>query len=94
MTRHPLPAVRDSATRLNSTSRGRARLSLLSAAIALGLGSAFVDAHALSLGRMNVQSAIGEPLRAEIEIAEMSAAEADGLRVNIASQDAVPCPVR
>lgn len=88
MTRHPLPAVRDSATRLNPTSRGRARLSLLSAAIALGLGSAFVDAHALSLGRMNVQSAIGEPLRAEIEIAEMSAAEADGLRVNIASQDA------
>ncbi len=88
MTRHPLPAVRDSATRLNPTSRGRARLSVLSAAIALGLGSAFVDAHALSLGRMNVQSAIGEPLRAEIEIAEMSAAEADGLRVNIASQDA------
>lgn len=88
MTRHPLPAVRDSATRLNSTSRGRARLSLLSAAIALGLGSALIDAHALSLGRMNVQSAIGEPLRAEIEIAEMSAAEADGLRINIASQDA------
>lgn len=88
MTRHPLPAVRDSATRPNPTSHGRARLSLLSAAIALGLGAAFVDAHALSLGRMNVQSAIGEPLRAEIEIAEMSAAEADGLRVNIASPDA------
>lgn len=88
MTRHPLPAVRDSATRLNPTSRGRARLSLLSAAIALGMGSALIDAHALSLGRMNVQSAIGEPLRAEIEIAEMSAAEADGLRVNIASADA------
>ena len=86
MTRHPLPAVRHPAHRLNPTSRGRARLSLLSAAIALGLGSVFIDAHALSLGRMNVQSAIGEPLRAEIEIAEMSAAEADGLRVNIASQ--------
>ena len=88
MTRHPLPAVRHPAHRLNPTSRGRARLSLLSAAIALGLGSVFIDAHALSLGRMNVQSAIGEHLRAEIEIAEMSAAEADGLRVNIASQEA------
>lgn len=88
MTRPPLPAARDSATRLNTTSRGRARLSLLSAAVALGLGAAFVDAHALSLGRMNVQSAIGEPLRAEIEIAEMSAAEADGLRVHIASPEA------
>lgn len=88
MTRHPLPAVRDSAIGPKPTSRGRTRLSLLSAAMALGLGWASIDAHALSLGRMNVQSAIGEPLRAEIEIAEMSAAEADGLRVNIASPDA------
>lgn len=88
MTRHPLPAARDSAIRPKPGARGRARLSLLSAAIAVGLGSAFVDAHALSLGRMNVQSAIGEPLRAEIEIAEMNAAEADGLRVSVASQDA------
>ncbi|MGJ7490447.1 FimV/HubP family polar landmark protein [Variovorax sp. ZT4R33] len=83
-----MPAARDSAIRPKPGARGRARLSLLSVAIAVGLGSAFFEAHALSLGRMNVQSSIGEPLRAEIEIAEMSAAEADGLRVSVASQEA------
>jgi len=54
----------------------------------LALGVIGLDAHALSLGRLNVQSAIGEPLRAEIDIAEITAAEAEGLRVNIASSDA------
>jgi pilus assembly protein FimV len=54
----------------------------------LALGSVVVDASALSLGRLNVQSAIGEPLRAEIEVTEITATEADGLRVNIASADA------
>jgi len=46
------------------------------------------DAGALALGRLNVQSALGEPLRAEIEVTEMSAAEADGLKVGIATVDA------
>lgn len=34
---------------------------------------------------MNIRSALGEPLRAEIEVTEITAAEADGLRINIAS---------
>ncbi|MGR4870778.1 FimV/HubP family polar landmark protein [Variovorax sp. LARHSF232] len=43
------------------------------------------DASALALGKLNVRSALGEPLRAEIEVTEITAAEADGLRINIAS---------
>ncbi|WP_308812392.1 FimV/HubP family polar landmark protein [Variovorax sp. WS11] len=46
------------------------------------------DAAALALGRLNVQSALGEPLRAEIEVTEIAPAEADGLKVNIARVDA------
>jgi pilus assembly protein FimV len=48
--------------------RGRWRIGALASAIAL-LGSlASLEAHALALGRITVQSALGEPLRAEIEI--------------------------
>lgn len=61
---------------------------MLSAAIALALGLIGTDASALSLGRLNVQSALGEPLRAEIDVAEITAAEADSLKLNIASAEA------
>ncbi|WP_332107390.1 FimV/HubP family polar landmark protein [Variovorax sp. RA8] len=47
-----------------------------------------VDAAALALGRLNVQSALGEPLRAEIEVTEIARGEADGLKVNIAPAEA------
>lgn len=43
------------------------------------------EAWALALGRVNVQSALGEPLRAEVEIPQITAAEAEGLRVGVAS---------
>jgi pilus assembly protein FimV len=66
---------------------GRAPLSALGAAIALALGGVALDAQALSLGRITVQSALGEPLRAEIDVAEISAAEAEGLRVNVGSPE-------
>ncbi len=88
MTRHPLPAARLSATCPIPTLSGRLQLSLLSAAVAVALGVVSADASALALGRLNVQSALGEPLRAEIEVTEISAAEADGLKVNIASAEA------
>lgn len=45
------------------------------------------DAHALALGRVVVQSALGEPLRAEIEVLEASADEAAALKVNLATAD-------
>lgn len=84
MTRPPLPAARLSATHPTST-LARSQLTLLSAAVAVALGAFAADAGAVALGRLNVQSALGEPLRAEIEVTEITPAEADGLRVNIAS---------
>ncbi|NDP37358.1 MAG: fimbrial protein FimV [Rhodoferax sp.] len=46
------------------------------------------NAAALSLGRISVQSALGEPLRAEIEVPEINAEEAASLKASIASPDA------
>ncbi|MGJ7507986.1 FimV/HubP family polar landmark protein [Variovorax sp. GT1P44] len=54
----------------------------------MALGAFSADASALALGRLNVQSALGEPLRAEIEVTEITPAEADGLKVSIASSEA------
>ena len=88
MTRHQLPAARLPASRPTSRLPARGQLSALSIAVAFGLGLVSVDAAALALGRLNVQSALGEPLRAEIEVTEIAAAEADGLKVNIASSEA------
>ena len=45
------------------------------------------DAQALALGRVVVQSALGEPLRAEIDVPDINAEEAASLRVGLASGD-------
>ncbi len=45
------------------------------------------DAQALGLGRLNVQSALGEALRAEIDISSLSPEEASGLQVKVASPE-------
>ncbi len=58
----------------------------LAAASALSLAS--VNTWALGLGRVNVQSALGEGLRAEIDITSLSAEEASTLAVRIAPPDA------
>ena len=63
------------------------RLRALASAIAL-LGSlASLQVHALGLGRITVQSALGEPLRAEIDIADINAGEASSLKASVASAD-------
>lgn len=67
---------------------GRWRVGALAAAIALFGSVASLPVHALGLGRVTVQSALGEPLRAEIEIVEISAEEASTLRTSVASADA------
>ena len=67
--------------------RARWRISALASAIAL-LGSlASLEAHALALGRITVQSALGEPLRAEIDIADITADEASSLKAGVAPAD-------
>ena len=48
-------------------------LGALATAVALLGGLTSLDSHALSLGRVTVQSALGEPLRAEVEITDISA---------------------
>ncbi|RYX97713.1 MAG: fimbrial protein FimV [Comamonadaceae bacterium] len=63
------------------------RLGVVAGAIAVLGGLASIPAHALGLGRLQVQSALGEPLRAEIDIAEISAEEATSLRAQVAGPD-------
>ena len=62
----------------------------LAALLALGsLGSLLsFDAYALALGRLNVLSSIGEPLRAEVDITDVTAEEASSLRPALASAEA------
>lgn len=62
------------------------RLQAVAAAVVLSFGLAHTgDAMALALGRIVVQSALGEPLRAEIEVPEITAEEASSLRVGLAT---------
>ena len=63
----------------------RWKLSALAAAAVVSVGLTASDAWALALGRVSVQSALGEPLRAEVDIPQMSAAEAESLRAAVAS---------
>lgn len=51
------------------------------------LGLYAADASALALGQITVQSALGEPLRAEIELPQISPAEADTLRASPAAAE-------
>ncbi len=57
------------------------------AAVAGVMAFGAVDANAMALGRIKVLSTLGEPLRAEIDIAEITTAEAESLRVSPASPE-------
>ena len=63
------------------------KTAVAAAAIAL-LGLSTPGAWALSLGRITVQSALGEPLRAEIEVPDINADEAASLKTSVASPQA------
>lgn len=60
--------------------------SAVATAAVLGLLSG--HAYALTLGRITVQSSLGEPLHAQIEVIDMTAEEAASLKAVIASPDA------
>ena len=64
-----------------------ARSALALAALA-ALSAAPGAAHALGVGRLNVQSALGEGMRAEIDITSLTPDEAASLAVRVASPDA------
>jgi len=66
-------------------SGARAGLNAIAAAALVStLALSAHDAHALALGRVTLQSGLGEPLRAEIDVPDINAAEAASLRVNLA----------
>lgn len=57
-------------------------------AVALALSSAAIGSQAAGLGRLNVLSSIGQPLRAEIELTAVGRDEAGPLNARLASPDA------
>ena len=59
-------------------------LTQLATAVALALSVGSGSAWGLGLGRLSVQSALGETLKAEIDITSLSAEEASSLKVRIA----------
>jgi len=69
----------------NSTISGRFALTGVAAAALL---LAAQGAWALGLGRLQVQSSLGETLRAEIDVTSLSPEEAGNLQVKVASPDA------
>ena len=61
---------------------------VLATAAALALLGASLDAQALALGAITVRSALGEPLRAEIEVPQISSEEAATLKASVGSPEA------
>lgn len=70
---------------LNVLAFGRFNLTRVAIAV---LGLAASGAWGLGLGRLNVQSALGENLRAEIDVASLSSEEEGTLKVRVAPPDA------
>lgn len=62
------------------------QLTALAIAVLMGLWS--TQASALSLGRLTVQSALGEPLKAEIDVLDINADEAASLVAKVAPAEA------
>jgi len=87
MMRKKLPADRAMGAQ-KSMEKPQWRATALAIAAAVLLSVSASDANALALGRITVQSALGEPLRADIDIPEISAEELSSLRATIASPEA------
>lgn len=57
-------------------------------ALAIALGATAGQAYAFGLGGIKVQSALGQPLKAEIDITQLNADEASSLKVGVAPPEA------
>ncbi|MEO8859710.1 MAG: FimV/HubP family polar landmark protein, partial [Burkholderiaceae bacterium] len=64
------------------------RKTALASLVAAIFGLGGTNAFALALGRLTVQSALGDPLRAEIDILDINAEEASSLKTTLASPEA------
>ena len=81
-------SAQDSGAALFSVHQPTWHKPVASVAMLLSMGFAAFDVQALALGRVNVQSALGEPLRAEIDVPDINADEAASLKASVASPDA------
>lgn len=89
--------ARDSMTRLSPPAQAagrdtaasaavrRFRISPLGWAVVAAFGLWSTQSQALTLGALNVLSALGEPLRAEVQITDVTQAEATNLQVRLAA---------
>lgn len=66
--------------------KGTPKWRATAAAVSLALAAPFV--HAAGLGKLSVQSALGQPLKASVEVTSVSRDEAASLAVKLASQNA------
>ena len=66
----------------------RWRFGAVAGAVALIASVVTLPAYALSLGRISVLSALGEPLRAEIDVAQITPEEASSLKAAVATPEA------
>lgn len=75
---------------IDSRLRGHQRwkATALASAATLALLGVSLDAQALALGAVTVRSALGEPLRAEIEVPQISSDEASSFQATLASPQA------
>ena len=64
------------------------RKAALASAVALALLGVSLDAQALALGAISVRSALGEPLRADVEIPQISSEEASTLQASVGTPQA------
>src|ERR1700746_4081105 len=56
---------------------------IFAVALTLGLVITVTGAHAAGLGRLNVQSALGQPLRAEVDVPAVGQDEAPTLQIRL-----------
>ncbi|MFG6457156.1 FimV/HubP family polar landmark protein [Roseateles sp. BYS96W] len=75
--------IRDAFEGVLPTGFARHRLALATALLVAASG-----AQALGLGKLNVQSALGETMRAEIDVTSLTPEEASSLKVRVAPPDA------
>ena len=66
----------------------RWRKTALASLVAVVFGLSGSNASALALGRITVQSALGEPLRAEIDVPDINSEEAASLKASVALPEA------
>ena len=74
---------------MTSGGSGRGQIATaVAVALAIMSGVGVSSAEAAGLGRLTVQSALGQPLRAEVEVTAVAPDEADSLTARLASPDA------